>query len=356
MSPIDPARFHRESLVIDGLNASYFLEPKVLDRLRAGGVTAVNATLAAWHGMDKTMDLISQHYAVFERHSDRVMQVRDVTDIFRAKATGRVGFILGFQGTDPIQDNIWLLSMYYALGVRIMQLTYNATNRVGSGYRMPVDEGLTPFGRQVVREMNRLGILVDLSHCGERTTREAIEHSEQPVAITHANSRRIVDEPRNKSPEVLKAMAAKGGVVGAMAFPIALTGERNATLEDYLNAIDDLVDLVGIDHVGLGPDFMEEMPHEILTQALTGFSEDTMSRFFNAPATTGFESIATLPNVTEGLFRRGYGPPDVKRILGENWLHLYGRVWQSQAEHPVTEAEVSQAASNPPALTTPSTR
>jgi membrane dipeptidase len=330
MPTMDPAALHRESIVIDGLNASYFLGPGMIDRLHAGGITTVHATVAAWHGLPETMALIAAHQALFERHADRIMPVREVADIHRAKATGRVGILLGFQGTDPIEENLEMLGVYRTLGIKIMQLTYNATNRVGSGYRVPADHGLTPFGRQVISEMNRLGILIDLSHCGDRTTREAIEASRRPVAITHANSRRFCDHRRNKPSELLRAMAERGGMVGAMAFPLVLTGRARATLEDYVHAIEDLVDLVGIDHVGLGPDFMEEMPRHVATQALAGFTENTAARFFTVQKTKGFASVSETANVTRALLDRGWSAEDVGKVMGGNWLRFFEDSWDPE--------------------------
>jgi membrane dipeptidase len=255
------------------------------------------------------------------------MPVRETEDIHRAKGTGRVGILLGFQGTDPIEDNLQMLTVYRDLGIKIMQLTYNATNRVGSGYRVPEDHGLTRFGREVIAEMNRLGILIDLSHCGDRTTNEAIEASRRPVAITHANSRRFSNQARNKSPETLRALAERGGMVGAMAFPLVLTGTPSASLEDFLAAIEDLVDLVGIDRVGLGPDFMEEMPRDVMSQALAGFDDDTAARFFSARKVEGFGSVSEFPAVTAGLLARGWSPETVRKVLGGNWLRLYEEAW-----------------------------
>ena len=324
---MDAATLHRESIVIDGLNASHFLEPKILDRLEAGGVTTVHATVAAWHDLPETMALIAAHQALLRRFADRIMAVRETADIHRAKGTGRVGILLGFQGTDPIEDNLQMLAVYRDLGIKIMQLTYNATNRVGSGYRVPEDHGLTAFGRDVIAEMNRLGILIDLSHCGDRTTNEAIEASRRPVAVTHANSRRFSNQARNKAPETLRALADRGGMVGAMAFPLVLTGQPKANLEHYLRAIEDLVDLVGIDHVGLGPDFMEEMPRDVMSQALAGFDDDTAARFFSAQKTEGFGSVSETPNVTAGLLARGWSPEDVRKVVGGNWLRFYEESW-----------------------------
>ncbi len=330
MTSTDPERLHRESIVVDGLNASHFRHPVVLEQLEAGGVTAVHLTVAAWHDARETVAEIAEHLALFEQNAGRVLQVRKAADIFGAKAAGRVGVILGFQGGEPIEDNLKLLAVYHALGVRIIQLTYNATNRLGSGYRVTEDLGLTSFGREAIAEMNRLGILIDLSHCGNRTTREAIEASRRPVAVTHANSRRLCNHHRNKDPEALKALAAKGGVVGAMVFALSLTGTRHATLEDYFKALDDLVDLVGVDHVGLGPDFMEKMPQSTAELALRGFLDESTASFLNARPTKGIETIASAGHVTRELLERGYAERDVRKIIGSNWLRLYQSSWEPE--------------------------
>jgi len=327
MNQTDPARLHAESIIIDGLNASYFFDPRVLERLHRGGVTAVNATIAAWHTPAETLEQIAALAEVMAAHADIVMPVRTVDDIAAAKARGRVGLITGFQDTAPLGDDLGLLETYHELGVRVIQLTYNHANRVGAGCMAPEDSGLTPFGRQIVREMNRLGILVDVSHCGPRTTLDAIAASERPIAITHANPRRLLDHPRNKSDEAIREVAARGGIIGAVAFGALLTRTVPATLADYGAVIDDLVDLVGIEHVALGPDFMEEMPAEVAARVLQGTPPEVVQQFRSMPPTQGFESVQAMPHVTAALLARGYAPADVQRIMGGNWLRLYGEVW-----------------------------
>jgi membrane dipeptidase len=328
MNQTDAARLHAESIIIDGLNASYFFDPRVLERLHRGGVTAVNATIAAWHTPAETLAMIAALGKLTEAHADIVMPVRTVADIAAAKVSRRVGLIMGFQDTAPIGDDLGLLATYHALGVRVVQLTYNSANRVGAGCQAPDDGGLTPFGREVVREMNRLGILVDVSHCGPRTTLDAVAVSEKPIAITHSNTRRFFDHPRNKSDEAIRALVARGGIIGAVAFGGLLTRRLPATLADYIAAIDDLVALTGIDHVGLGPDFMEEMPAEVAAQALKGLPPAILQQFQALPPTQGFESVAALPNVTAALLAHGYPPEDMRKIMGGNWLRLYAEVWK----------------------------
>ncbi|MEA3335085.1 MAG: dipeptidase [Chloroflexota bacterium] len=327
MSSSIASQLHQESIIIDGLNASWFPDPRVLQHLHEGGVTAVNATIAAWHDPLETLDLFSALLPLFEQHSDIIMQVESVEDIAGAKESGRVGMILGFQDTAPIADNLGLLSVHYKLGVRIIQLTYNHENLVGYGCQAPEDGGLTGFGREVVAEMNRLGILVDVSHCGPRTTLEAIETSTTPIAITHANPLALLDMPRNKSDEVIRALAERGGVIGAVQFPAMVTRQFPATVETYVDVIDHLVRVAGIDHVGLGPDFMEYMPAEVAAAALKGLPPEAIKQFAAIPPMQDFETAAKFPNVTAELLRRGYAPEDVKKIMGGNWLQLYEEVW-----------------------------
>jgi len=322
-----PAEVHSQAIIIDGLNASYFLNEEVPRRLKRGKITAFNGTIAAWHSLPETMSLIADHYRLFEDKPDLITQVRTVEDIRVCKSKGVPGMILGFQSINPLNGNIRMLAVYHALGVKIIQLTYNEENQAGFGCMAPDDKGLTSFGRELVIEMNRLGMLIDLSHCGHKTTMNAIEASTAPVAFTHANPLALAKNPRNKPDEAFKALGAKGGVVGVVALPAWLTHDGQATLEDYLRAIDYLVNLVGVDHVGLGTDFMEEMPEEIAAAALKGISAENLQKFYSSKIVKGFESISDCAKVTEGLLGRGYSTEDVKKILGGNWMRLYHEVW-----------------------------
>ena len=321
-------RIHKEAIVIDGLNASFFFNEDVLRRVRLGGVTAFNGTVAAWHSLPETMNLIADYYRVFEERPDWIMQVRRVEDIHEAKVRGCAGMIFGFQDTNALNGNLRMLAVYHALGVRIIQLTYNDENAVGCGCMAPKDKGLTPFGLEVVAEMNRLGMLVDLSHCGHKTTMDGIEASKGPVAFTHANPLALAKSPRNKPDEAFKALAAKGGVAGVVRLPAWLTSHGQASVVDYLKAIDYLVELIGIDHVALGTDFMEEIPAEIMMASLKGISAENLQKYYSSTLVEGFESPADFPGVTEGLLSRGYRPEEVKKIMGGNWLSLYEKVWQ----------------------------
>jgi membrane dipeptidase len=330
-TPPIQADLHAQSIIIDGLNASHFQDAEVLQRLRAGGVTAVNATIAAWHTLPETMALIAGLFALIEQKAGQTRLIHTSADIKAAKDAGQTGIIMGFQDTRPIEANLDLLRVYHALGVRVIQLTYSDQNRCGCGCQVAEDGGLTAFGREAIARMNHLGILLDLSHTGIRTTREAIESSTQPVALSHANAFALCGNPRNKSDELIRLVAAGGGVIGAVAMPFLLTGRADATLDDYVAMIDYLVDVAGINHVGLGPDFMELLPDDVVLHALTSNraagSPAELLAFFRSATTRRFESASAFANLTQALRLRGYSTDDTQKIMGGNWLRLYDEVW-----------------------------
>jgi len=322
-------QLHRGSVAIDGLNTSHLFYMTVLQHLLEGGITAINSTIAAWQGLHETMTIIADYFHLFEEQMDSILQVKTTSDIKEAKSTGRVGIILGFQGPAPIENNPHFLSLYYPLGIRIIQLTYNHKNQLGSGCMASEDKGLTLLDRNVIDQMNRLGVLIDLSHCGPKTTMEAIETSQRPVAFTHANPMTFAVHPRNKSDEALKALAERGGVVGTVTLPTMITERGTVTLKDYIDVIDFLVEMIGIDHVGLGTDFMEALPPEIHAHALKGISIEDRKKLFSSMTLHGFESISKCRIVTDALLERGYASTEVKKIMVENWLRLYREVWGS---------------------------
>jgi membrane dipeptidase len=325
---ISAAQVHAEAIVIDGLQISRF-DRRVFEGLRAGQLTAINATVAVLEDFRQTIATIARWHRLFDENEDIIVSIRSAEDIRRAKEMGKVGIVFGTQNTSPIEDDLELLSILKALGVRVMQLTYMERNYVGDGCLERTDCGLSGFGLEVIDEMNRLGILIDLSHVGVRTTMEAIEASEKPVAFTHANPRALHDHPRNKSDKAIKALAAKGGVIGANIFPPFLAAGAQATVDDVVDVIDYLVDLVGIDHVGIGTDFTEGQPREVFDYWLTGKSGKGPGMALDYPIVNpeGIRRAADFPNLTAALVRRGYGPAAVKKIIGGNWLRLFEEVW-----------------------------
>jgi len=319
---------HKNSIIIDGLNASDHTDSRVIKHLQKGGVTAVNATVVAWHNKKETLSRIESVLNNIESNKSLAKIVRNTDDIYTCKAQNKVGYILGFQDSAPIGKDLGMLKAYFDLGVRIIQLTYNHTNFVGSGCMEPIDHGLSDFGKKVIREMNRLGILIDLSHCGKVTTRQAIEYSELPVAFTHANPLSVCNIKRNKPEELFELLAKHEGVAGSVSIPAMLNCNKKTTIKNYIEAIDKMVKLIGDDQVALGPDLMEYLPAETTDEIFKDLPLEVKNAFLNSDPVLGFENASKFKNITSGLENWGFNDSEVKKIIGLNWLKLYDKVWQ----------------------------
>jgi len=336
MSTEDARSIYDRAIVIDGLNVSNWNSPGVFESLRNGRVTAMNATIATWENYQETLLEIQAWLGRYETYEDLLMPIHSTSDILWAKETGRVGIILGFQNATPIENDLGHLAVFHALGVRIIQLSFHERSLLADGCYESANAGLSNFGRDAVREMNRLGILIDLSHVGERSTMEAIEHSEKPVAVTHANCKGYFDRPRNKTDEAVRLLAERGGVVGATAICSFLKTQFESTLDDYLDAIDDMVQRIGPDHVGFGIDFTQDQP-ESFWRYIGSQQGTSYPAVFQDPNVKWEEyklypddltSPDELPNLASGLQRRGYSGEEITGILGGNWLRLFGEVWE----------------------------
>lgn len=324
-------KIHKETIIIDGL-FSLSRAPKAPDYFEEclqAGLTALYSSIVIddLPNFYDVMEYIASWYQGFERFSHIIVPVTRAKDIELAKEKRKLGIVLGFQSTKPIESNIDLIDVFHKLGIKIIQLTYQRRNWVGDGCGERTDSGLSRFGVEIIKRMNKLGILIDLSHCGYKTTMEAIEVSEKPVAFTHANARGLCDVVRNKTDDEIKALAKKGGVIGLAAFSTFVRKGGKATKDDFLNMVDYVVNIAGIDHIGLGFDYdpfktRDEMEKWISDNPEIGRDVDFDSRY-----PKGMERIRMLPELTEGLLGRGYSEGEVKKILGENNLNLYKKVW-----------------------------
>ncbi len=345
---MDAGALHRDAIVIDALDVSV-MDRTHLEHMRAGGVTAANHTITLGDGHDfrEAVDRILVVDDFLDANADLARKVTSAAGIRAAKADGVVGLAYGFQNATPFEGDERLIRVFAALGVRIVQLAYMTANLLADGCLEPRNAGLTEFGRAVTRELNRARLLIDLSHVGDRSTLEAIDASEAPVAFTHANARALSPSPRNKTDEAIRALAARGGVIGFSSLPSFVSEDpRDATLERYLDHIDHVVQLVGVSHVGLGLDFIEgHVPGSLQPRAprwgganlpagSTGLSKMLPERLradaaalLYLPYAPGIAGSVELPNVTAGLARRGYGEADIRAILGGNWLRLFELVW-----------------------------
>jgi membrane dipeptidase len=305
---------HQQSMVIDALNASIMDEDYWL-KMQQGGVTVTNFTIAMNHNLSETVKLVAALYGQLAS-SKVAMLVERPADIRTAKEQGKVGIIVGFQNIGPFEGDLSLLPIFHRLGVRIIQLTYHFRNICGDGCVEPGDAGLSLWGKELVRRMNDLGMVVDLAHLGERTTRETIAASRHPCIASHSNVYARAPVYQNKQDDTIRALADRGGVMCVAAFPRML--EPDATLETVLDHVDYVVRLVGVDHVGIGLDFSEgwaDSPiHRKKLLAIDG-------RIYDYPE--GICSVTQVPNITRGLVDRGYKDEDIRCILGGNLLRVF---------------------------------
>jgi len=326
----DAKELHAAAIVIDGVNVSVPTRER-FGRMRDAGVTAVNVTLAITENQTEAARALADWDRLLADHADVVRPVRTPDDIRAAAAERRVGLIYGFQNGTPFEDEVGFVSQFARLGVRIVQPAYMTQSAIGCGCLEPTDSGLSAFGRDVIRELNAQGITIDLSHCGPQTTIDAIETSTRPLLFTHANARRLVDNPRNKTDEELIALAEGGGVVGAVAFRSFLAPlTREAVLDDLLDHIDYFVELLGIDHVALSTDFTEGRPEGFLSRAFGRNAPPGVTPAWPWHGPRGFETVDDFPNVTSGLLSRGHSPEAVRKILGENFLRVFEETWISE--------------------------
>ena len=320
-------KIYDESIVIDGLNVSLWSSQNVYKSLDAGGVTAINATMAIWEGFQETMDRFTEWSQRFKDHSKTLSQGRYADDIIQAKKDGKTAVFLGWQNASPIENDLDRLQLFYDLGIRVIQVTYNERNLLGNGCYERVDDGLSNFGLDAISIMNQLGILIDLSHVGDRTTLETIDASEKPVAFTHCNARSFVDHVRNKPDDALNALVEKGGVVGANAWPSFLSKGYESTLDDYVDAIDDLVERVGIDHVGMGTDFCQDQPYSFFQYLFAQQGKKIRPMPLPIPDPHyhphGFSGPDEMPDLSRSLVDRGYSDEDIAKVLGGNFLRLF---------------------------------
>ena len=324
------SRLHDELVVFDGLIVSKF-DRSVYEDMRKGGVTAANCTCSIWENFSDTMRNIAGLKKDLAENSDIIRQVYTTDDILAAKSESRTGIILGWQNTSGIEDRIDYLELFHDLGLRIVQLTYNTQNHVGSGCYETADGGLSDFGHDVLGEMNRLGILCDLSHVGPKTSRDAIVASKSRVAYSHCLPAGLKAHPRNKTDEQLRFIADHDGFVGVTMFPPFLRNGPKSDVADYVEAIEYVIDIVGEDIVGIGTDFTQgyDAPffEWISRDKGTGRRLTDLGEITN-PA--GMRVIGDFPNLTDAMSKRGWPRSRIEKVMGGNWVQLLKDVWKSQ--------------------------
>ena len=326
---MDAAALHKDTVVIDGLMISKWSR-SIFEHMHRGGLTAVNCTCSVWDDFRGSMENVARWKRWFAENADIIVQVHTTEDIRKAKRDGKVGIVLGWQNTSGIEDRLEFLAVFRDLGVRVMQLTYNTQNWVGTGCWESRDGGLSDFGRDVIDEMNRLGILVDLSHVGPKTSEDAIRHSARPVAVTHGCPAALFEHPRNKSDAQLQLLADHGGFVGLATYTPFLAKGPNTTLEDCVDALEHFIGVMGEDSVGIGTDFTQDQDAAFF-QYLSSDKGDgrtvTFEKSLVPPQPKGLETIEKFGNLTAAMVARGWPETRIRKVLGENWLRFLKEVW-----------------------------
>ncbi|MBN0988868.1 dipeptidase [Amphritea pacifica] len=319
---------HSELIVIDGLQYSNW-DRKIFEQLREGGVTMVHATIVYHEQIRETLTRIAEWNRLLELNSDLIMPVRSAADIRVAKQTGKVGIMFGAQNCSPIEDDIGMIEVMRELNLMIMQLTYNNQSLLACGCYEAEDSGVTRFGRQAIKEMNRVGMIVDMSHSGERSTLDAIEISDRPIVISHANPLSFHEAKRNKSDRVLRALGESGGLLGFSLYPFHLKNGPDCTLGDFCDMVASTADMMGIDQIGIGTDLCQEQPLSVLEWMRNGrwsksmdYGEGSKSNADWPRPLSWFRDSRDFPNLTNGLLERGFSREDVAKIMGLNWLNV----------------------------------
>lgn len=328
------------SLIVDGLSMPV-PERTWFQEWRDANLACVNTTIAVWENSAETLSLIGKWNRIVAENRDLVATATSVEEIREIAASGRTAIVYGFQNTAPVEHDIELFAAYRKLGVCIMQLTYNLQNYIGCGYWEDNDTGISSrFGRRAIEEMNRVGIMIDLSHCGERTTLDAIELSEKPVAITHANPREYVGSPvygsgRLKTTEAIKALASRKGVIG-------LTPNRNmtkygaaTTLEQFGDMVAWVADTIGTDSIAIGSDYCPGHPRSVRTwwRFAKWSRESAPAEQMQIAPHEGWsdwvKNPSGLANIAVELDRRGFDSVEIERIMGGNWLRIFSETFPS---------------------------
>lgn len=298
--------------------------------MREGGVDAVHVTIAYHENFRETVLNFEAWNRWFERYPDLIMKGLWAEDIERAQETERTAIFFGFQNPSPIEDDIGLVEIVHSLGARFMQLSYNNQSLLATGCYETEDPGITRMGRQVIKEMNRVGLVVDMSHSADRSTIEAAEISERPIAITHANTYDWQPALRNKRHDVIKAVTEAGGMLGFSLYPHHLKGKSDCTLQSFCEMVARTAELYGVEHLGLGSDLCQDQPDSVVEWMRVGrwskeidYGEGSASNPGFPPMPSWFQGNKDFPNIAQGLRDIGFSQDNVDALMGGNWYRFY---------------------------------
>jgi membrane dipeptidase len=301
-------------------------DPVLAERAKYG-VTFTSITVASDElSVGDTVRWIAAARQYFRSRSDQVVFAEKAGDIRAAREAGKLAVNLHFQGSNPIAGDLNLVDVYKRLGIGHMLLAYNYRNLTGDGCHEPGDAGLSVFGRELIAEMNKVKMIVDLSHCGIRTAMDAVAASSEPVIVSHSNSKSVWDHPRNIEDELAKAVAASGGVIGVNGVGLFLSAARkDISAEAMVRHVNHFADLVGPEHLGIGLDAVPDVAY-----FTDNFARKNMGRYRSGgyfQGTPQFAAVDVIPRLARVLLDSGWSVPNVRGFLGENWLRVLDRGW-----------------------------
>jgi len=297
---------------------------------RQAGLDAIHVTIVYHEDFSELKEIIKTWEKHFFNNSDLIFHGKNFKDIEKAKFENKTAVFFGFQNCSPIEDDINLVEKVYDLGCRFMQLTYNNQSLLATGCYESIDSGITNFGREVIREMNRLGLVIDMSHSAEKSTIDAIEISEKPIAITHANPNFWHAAKRNKSNKLLKILSENGGMLGLSLYPHHLKNGTNCTLESFCEMTAKTAEIIGTKNIGIGSDLclnqhdsvVEWMRNGTWTRA-KNFGEGSKDKPGFPKQPEWFLDARGFKNLESGLKKVGFDNDEVNGILGNNWYNFY---------------------------------
>ncbi|MBS0578837.1 MAG: membrane dipeptidase [Proteobacteria bacterium] len=334
---------YNEALVLDcnsgpPMSDSLPLSAADLELVRGSGVTALKWSLGGINsGFRDTVAEIALVQRLIEVHPDYFLQVRIAADLERAKREQKLGLILSFESAEMFEGKLDSIDLFRNLGVRVMQLSYNRRSPFAAGVMEPQGGGLTPLGREAVARMNKVGVAIDVSHANPATTADVLAASAVPVVMTHAGSAAVHPHPRNKSDEQLRALAAKGGVVGIFNLPYLSASPHQPNVDDYLQHLEHVLHLVGEDHVGIGTDVGLE-PFDTSPVGMAQFKKEEDERHAAGLAAPeedrptyveGLNTPRRMEVIADQLLQRGYSEAATRKILGGNFARVFGQIWKA---------------------------
>ncbi|MDF1857642.1 MAG: membrane dipeptidase [Candidatus Pelagibacter bacterium] len=297
---------------------------------REAGLDAIHVTIVYHEDFDELKTVVKQWEDHFTKNSDLIFHGKDFKDIEKAKLENKTAIFFGFQNCSPIEDDIGLVEKVYDLGCRFMQLTYNNQSLLATGCYENTDSGVTNFGREVIKEMNRLGFVIDMSHSAEKSTIDAINISEKPIAITHANPSFWHPAKRNKSNELLKILSKNKGMLGLSLYSHHLKNGTNCTLNSFCEMAAKTAEIIGAECIGIGSDLCLNQPDTVVEWMRNGtwtksrnYGEGSKNKPGFPEQPKWFLDARGFKNIEDGLKKVGFSENEVNGILGNNWYNFY---------------------------------